>query len=369
MTALNWSQSGCEIVKTEYEWNVQIPFLKTRDGNGEDLLCDSFFYAKETPDHLWAMQVNDIIDYIQISVWHFNSKKQSTIIGDPAVLVKFAVVDRQGQKGFQQMLPSHSNAKYVLFTLRKSALIDSKCQLADGSLTFYCKIQSFVRVGTDLWKPKFSNAKPVNYSDQLITQLEEMLSDTRLSDVTFVIGSRQFKAHKTILATRSKVFEAMFAHQTSENLTNRVVIEDIEPDVFRVLLHFIYTGRVSLAEMGKFAARLYTAADKYLLDQLKSACENHLIRRPMSADKCFELLLFTNDHPVEQLKQAAINYFRLFPIEVMDTDGWKKAQQQNLPLVTKIFHVLLHPADVVDVPQVDQVKEESSSKKMRLESS
>ena len=76
----------------------------------------------------------------------------------------------------------------------------------------------------------------------------------------------------------------MFQHLMKENLTYRVVMEDIEPDVFGVFLHFsIYTSLVSLSEMVAFTVGLYADADEYMpRDQLKSACENHLIRRPMS---------------------------------------------------------------------------------------
>ena len=365
MAVFDWSRSGCEIVKTEFEWNVQVPFLQVSEHTRTPpLLSKSFFYAKETPDHQWNMRVHGLVSYLQISMHHYNSKKQETQIGDPAVLVKFALVDRQGQKGFQQMLPSHPNSKYVQFGLRKENVINSKCQLADGSHTFYCKIQSFVKVESDERNPEFSYAKPINCSDQLITQLEGLLSDTTSSDVTFVLREREFPAHKAILAFRSKVFEAMFKHPIKENLTNRVAIEDIEPDVFGVLLHFIYTGRVSLAEMRKFAVGLYAAADKYMLDQLQTACENHLLRRPMTADNCFEMLLFTSEHSVEQLKQDAIKFFRVYPVEVMETQGWKRAMTENLPWVKKMLKFLLHPADMVD--DDDQVKEEPSSKKMRM---
>jgi speckle-type POZ protein len=54
----------------------------------------------------------------------------------------------------------------------------------------------------------------------------------------------------------------MFQHLMKENLTNRIVMEDIEPDVFGVLLPFIYTSPVSLSEMDTFTVGLYADADK-----------------------------------------------------------------------------------------------------------
>lgn len=61
-------------------------------------------------------------------------------------------------------------------------------------------------------------------------------------DVTLEVDGEEFKAHKIILKARSKVFNAMFSHRTEENLNNRAVIGDIDKDVFRQILEFLYTG-------------------------------------------------------------------------------------------------------------------------------
>jgi hypothetical protein len=83
-----------------------------------------------------------------------------------------------------------------------------------------------------------------------------------------------------------------------------------------------------VAKMEQMAIGLMAAADKYLLDQLKIECENHLIRQ-MSADDCLELLLLTERNPpADDLKQAAVDFFRRSPGEVMATDGWKKAKKE-----------------------------------------
>ncbi len=123
----------------------------------------------------------------------------------------------------------------------------------------------------------------------------------------------------------------MFNHSTKENITNQVVIEDIQPEVFHELLRFIYISRLTSETMETMLApRLFVAADKYLLDQLKSECESHLLRQ-MSAENCLELLLLSSDqiHPADNLKTNAVDFFRRYPREVMATDGWKKARQEH----------------------------------------
>ncbi|EFX63376.1 hypothetical protein DAPPUDRAFT_307572 [Daphnia pulex] len=181
---------------------------------------------------------------------------------------------------------------------------------------------------------------PVICSGQLIDQLEELFDGMLFSDFTFNVRGREFQAHKAILATRSRVFAAMFQHPTKEKLSSLVVIEDTEPDVFYELLRFIYTERVPLDKMNKLATGLLVAADKYLLDQLKVECENHL-HWHMSVDNCFELLLIDQRYPADRFREEAIKFFRRHPVEVMATDGWKKMKEENPRLLCDIQEIYI----------------------------
>jgi speckle-type POZ protein len=115
---------------------------------------------------------------------------------------------------------------------------------------------------------------------------------------------------------RSPVFAAMFQHPTKEELTSKVEVEDIDPDVFQEVLRYLYTGSPQSTAMDVMAPGLLAAADKYLLDQLKTRCETHLIRQ-MSAMNCLDLLTLTTYHPAEYLKKFAIEYFRSYPSKFM----------------------------------------------------
>ena len=63
----------------------------------------------------------------------------------------------------------------------------------------------------------------------------------------------------------------MFANNMKETNTDRVDIEDLDPDVVCDMLLFIYTG--GTPNIGKNAGDLIAAADKYQLEQLKGLCE------------------------------------------------------------------------------------------------
>jgi speckle-type POZ protein len=140
-------------------------------------------------------------------------------------------------------MSSKPGVSEVLFKLTKEEIMNSNCQQANGSLTFHCEILSYFNEGSTVMD---DHPLPVICSGQLIDQLEELFNGMLFSDFTFNVRGREFQAHKAMLATRSRVFAAMFQHPTKENLSSLVVIEDTEPDVFYELLRFIYTGRVPL---------------------------------------------------------------------------------------------------------------------------
>lgn len=59
---------------------------------------------------------------------------------------------------------------------------------------------------------------------------------------------------------RSDVFAAMFEHEMEERKLNRVAITDVDHEVLKEMLRFIYTGKASNLE--KMADDLLAAADK-----------------------------------------------------------------------------------------------------------
>lgn len=59
---------------------------------------------------------------------------------------------------------------------------------------------------------------------------------------------------------RSPVFAAMFEHEMEERKQNRVAISDVDHEVLKEMLRFIYTGKAPNLE--KMADDLLAAADK-----------------------------------------------------------------------------------------------------------
>src|SRR5699024_7542674 len=99
----------------------------------------------------------------------------------------------------------------------------------------------------------------VDFSKQVITDLSAAYETRRMSDVTLVVGGKEIPASKFVLAARSAVCDAMCSNEFRENAEYRVVIEDVDMEVFEVLLKCLYTGQCEAIEL--HAAELMRAAD------------------------------------------------------------------------------------------------------------
>ncbi|CAO2189215.1 unnamed protein product [Urochloa humidicola] len=87
---------------------------------------------------------------------------------------------------------------------------------------------------------------PLPPSD-LSENLGKFLHTKEGADMTIKVKEEVFHAHKIVLAMRSPVFRALYGF-VGKNNRRRITIEDMEPAVFKELLHFIYLPTMVLME-------------------------------------------------------------------------------------------------------------------------
>jgi speckle-type POZ protein len=338
MEQFNWYCHEFKIIRVNFQWNSQVSFIPGSGPASTDswegkYLKSPFFSSKETPGCQWKLTLIEENRRVIVGADYY--KNQTRVNIDDPVLVKISLLNTSREKIYKHTRPSQKHLNYVKFDfISIENLIKSNCQQSDGSFTFGCKIFCQVKKESDP-----SQVVPRNRA--LGADLEGLLGGGQYSDVNFEIGCRQFPAHKNILASRSPAFATMFQFSFQQQLiSDRVVVEDIEPDVFDEVLRFIYSGRLIPTEtMRKMTGGLYAAAEKYQLDELNSQCESHCVRH-MSPENCFHLLLHGDLlNPAEHMMEMA-RFFRRFSSEVMATDGWKKLKQENPILLCNIQEML-----------------------------
>nr|CAB3471124.1 unnamed protein product [Digitaria exilis] len=184
-------------------------------------------------------------------------------------------------------------------------------------------------------------------SSDLHKHLGELLEGQRGADVTFVLDSGdRFPAHKNILAARSPVFMAEFFGDMKERSSQSVPIQDMQADVFKVMLHFIYTDTVPVLDEDPEAAvttaqHLLAAADRYGLDRLKLICEGKL-SGGVDVDTAATTLALAEQHNCSLLKAKCVDFITRSPETlnaVLATDGYRHLVESCPLVLTELLKV------------------------------
>jgi len=139
--------------------------------------------------------------------------------------------------------------------------------------------------------------------------MKKLASMEALADVVIICdGDMEVKAHRSVLAARSPVFEAMFTHDMTEKRSGQVKIPDCKPEAMRNFLHFLYHAKL---ETYDHAAKLLELADRYQVPTLKELCEIHLLSSPIPKVNAMEMLQLANLHNSDKLKQKAFDVVKL----------------------------------------------------------
>ncbi|KQJ84719.1 BTB/POZ and MATH domain-containing protein 2 [Brachypodium distachyon] len=164
---------------------------------------------------------------------------------------------------------------------------------------------------------------------ELPGQLERVLSEGTGADVTFRVGGRKFRAHRALLAARSPVFRAQLfgpAVEEKKGVRRRVKVVGVEPAVFQMMLHYIYTDSLPPCAGDDEVAvqHLLVAADRYGLDRLKLMCEEELSKR-IEVDNIVSTFALAKRHHCKRLKDACLMFMTLPDVldVVLETDGFK----------------------------------------------
>ncbi|KAJ8664296.1 hypothetical protein QAD02_005958 [Eretmocerus hayati] len=80
--------------------------------------------------------------------------------------------------------------------------------------------------------------------NRLPDDLEKVMDNPKFSDFTLCTPKSEFKVHKVILMARSPVFAAMFEQNMKENQENYAKITDIDDDVLKEVLRYMYCAKV-----------------------------------------------------------------------------------------------------------------------------
>jgi len=97
----------------------------------------------------------------------------------------------------------------------------------------------------------------------LLHGFSKLYRDSEFVDVTLVVGEREFRCHRNVLAISSPFFMALFSTAMSESGQEKISLKELDQLTMELVLDYIYTGEVALAE--DTVQDLLSAANRFQL--------------------------------------------------------------------------------------------------------
>ncbi|XP_031567854.1 actin-binding protein IPP-like [Actinia tenebrosa] len=84
------------------------------------------------------------------------------------------------------------------------------------------------------------------HSSAILLGLHQNYKDEKFCDVTLVFGDKEIKAHKVVLASSSRYFEAMFSSNFIDGSQQKLEIPLFDSKIGTALIDYAYTGKVEI---------------------------------------------------------------------------------------------------------------------------
>lgn len=108
----------------------------------------------------------------------------------------------------------------------------------------------------------------------LLGGLCELLENDKFVDCILKIKDQDFPCHKLVLAASSPYFKAMFLSDLEESKIREVVLKDVDPDIMKMILRYLYTCDINLTEQN--VQDIFMAANVYQIPSIFSVCVSYL---------------------------------------------------------------------------------------------
>lgn len=159
--------------------------------------------------------------------------------------------------------------------------------------------------------------------------MNQMCLNSDYSDVSFIVEGTKLPAHKNILAMRSSYFRALLYGGLAESTQNEIKLK-VPLEAFKSILKYLYTGRMSLAQMGNEEIFDYLKlTDEYGFEELKLAISTHL-ENNLSMENCFAMFEAAQMFDLKALTDISMNFIEKNLKDLLSSSDFQTLSQDSL---------------------------------------
>lgn len=307
-----------------HEWCIE-NFTNLLSESGDSIKSPKFHSNSDNKDR-WYMQLyprgRDKIcqDYLSLYLILKSTVRQGVDVYLEIFLKKASTGEKIWRKQTEKKFLNEMSCGWRAFAKRTDVL--TEC-LQNDKLKIYCKF--------DFAMQQENNTSNFVYNDVPLSQsLWQYFEKSQFTDVIISVQKTKFHAHKMVLVARSSVFAEHFVLHADNANTPVYHINELQPEVVRAMLQFIYTNNVN--NICNMAEELMKAAEYYKLKGLKTLCEQELIKK-LDVTNAAELLIISAKFNSLDLQHEVTKFINNNLKEVTETMGYKILEQNHAILL------------------------------------
>ena len=171
-----------------------------------------------------------------------------------------------------------------------------------------------------------------------VADIGKMLMDTSTSDVVLVCQEEEIRAHRFVLCARSPVFNTMLQSKMSENATGEVKIDDVDKDVLKEMLRYMY--KVEVDETFTKFKELLILADKYEVQGLIKYCGIKIVES-LNKDNAFQVGVFAELHNANNLLDKTVEFIMENAPGSLVHDWREQVKESPKMMIKMIDHLMV----------------------------
>eukprot|EP00956_Cyclotella_meneghiniana_P024024 scaffold47882_cov61-Cyclotella_meneghiniana.AAC.3 len=171
-------------------------------------------------------------------------------------------------------------------------------------------------------------AEPCPYNNM------DIFLDDETSDVAFDVKGQIIVAHKCIIKAQAK---DLYVLCEASSKSNPMLVNDIEHEVFEMMLRPLYGGCISVDELKKHSGSILKAAGKYGFNRLKSEAELCYAKSlKFSVENVIDEFLSADGNDWRVVREKAKQFMAEHGEEILESPSFVRLHE-SLPLMKEVM--------------------------------
>lgn len=226
----------------------------------------------------------------------------------------------------ERLFTSNYRWGWCNFYSRDDILDESESVLNEGSLTFVVVIKPSEGFRGLPVKPR--------HESTLAANIFKLYGNEETVDVAFKVDNAMFYAHKMILEVQApELFELV----EQFNLDTPMLINDVKPIVFGMMLKYVYGKRICEDDWNEHFKQILDASGKYGFSELKLEAEaQYMVNMSLTVDNVVNELLYVDGTHCLDAKREIIKYIVKNGKSVLASSSFPKLAESS-ELMTEVM--------------------------------